>query len=229
MTTLVNKTVSCPACGASNKIALILSAYMYGASDLDLRPPMPLRATLSHEIHQCTTCAFCAPGLDYSVAAVDVVRTLAYRAIILDRSLPIITRQFSAFAFMCEQDGHWDGAGWAMLRAAWACDDVSGSEMQARQSRHAVLRYIGLIHANGQTFSEDRVTDALLELDLLRRCGELDGVRVRSSALCKENLPSALRAVAEFHSHLADQGDIACHTIDEATASSDRLITVPSC
>ncbi len=216
MTTLANLTIICGNCGTANNTAVVISTNSFGSLDLDLRPPPMERDTLAHEIQHCITCGYCSRDLEDQIAPADSLKSMTYRSILDNTGLPELARKFAAFGHLSEQASDPHNAAWASLRAAWTCDDTLGFEESARQMRCTVLRLIQQIHELQQTFADDHDTDSILELDLLRRSGQLDEVRIRSEQLSHTDLPEILRRICTFETVLAAQGDTACYQVDEA-------------
>lgn len=216
MTTIFPKTVSCGSCGTKNEIVVIGSTNAFGSMDLDMRPPPMQRDTLGQQIHECHGCGYCAPELEVRVGTDEALASDQYRGILRDTSIPRWARMFTAYAHLAESSGDLRSAAWAHRNAAWDCDDTAGAFDSAVQSRRAVLTLLSDLHTQGQSFTDDLTTDAILELDLLRRSGRLDEVVARAADLANQDLPDILKAIAGFQQRMAAAGDTACHRVSDA-------------
>lgn len=217
MTTMFQKTVTCAHCQAENNVSEIGSTNAFGSMDLDMRPPPMERDTLDMLIHRCQTCGYCAPDLEEHAGHKDLLDSPGYRAILDDGRYPDLARTYLAHALIAESAGDLVAAALAQRSAAWVCDD-QGADMadSARCCRIAVLRLLESLHQADQTFTDDRVSDSILELDLLRRAGQFDETRQRASALLQTALPDILRSISAFQLELAGSRDGACYRVVDA-------------
>lgn len=120
-------------------------------------------------------------------------------------------------AGQAESSGDLGAAAWAYRSAAWVCDDeVSNHLDSAINCRKAVLRLMEGLHLNGRSFTNDPLTDSILELDLLRRSGRFSEVLTRAHNLSKKELPEMLRSISAFQRQLATAGDSSCYIVTDA-------------
>ena len=121
-----------------------------------------------------------------------------------------------AYAFLAESSGDLGGAAWAYRSAAWVCDDEAGNHLDsAINCRKAVLRLMEGLHLNGRPFTDDPLTDSILELDLLRRSGRFSEVLTRAHDLSKKELPEMLQSISAYQQRLAAAGDSACYRVSD--------------
>jgi hypothetical protein len=223
MTTLESETVACAHCGTLNTVQVIASTNAFGSMDLDMRPPPGARHTLAQQIHQCSGCGFCSPDLAGAVG-VDTagVGSGAYLERLADAAFPPLARRFRAHALLAEAAGDPRRAAWALLRAAWACDDGGAAHAQgALACRLAALVALERVAAAAEVFTADAQTDAVLRLDLLRRCGRFHTVNEMAQRLQQEGLPDILACIAAYEMRLARAGDDRCHRVEDALPPDD--------
>ena len=217
MTTIFQQSVTCGHCGTENEVIELGSTNSFGSMDLDMRPPPMERDTLAQQIHRCQGCGYCAPDLEEWSRHDVLLESDDYRALLADEDYPDLARKFIAYAFLAESSGDLGAAAWAYRSAAWVCDDQADAYVESsRKCRYEVLRLLKALHLNGQSFTNDHVTDAILELDLLRRSGQHDEARSRAHTLSSTALPDVLHSISAFQQRLAAAGDSACYRVSDA-------------
>ena len=220
MTTIFQQTVTCGHCGTENEVIELGSTNSFGSMDLDMRPPPMERDTLAQQIHRCQGCGYCAPDLEEPVGADGLLGSDDYRALLADKSYPELARMFIAYGFLAESSSDLGGAAWAYRSAAWVSDDRADEYVDSSpKCRNEVLRLMKALHLNGQSFTNDHVTDAILELDLLRRSGQHDEARSRACTLSSTALPDTLHSISAFQQRLAAAGDSACYRVERVKQS----------
>lgn len=213
MTTIARQVVACGHCHARNTIEVPASTHRFGSMDLDLRPPAEERHLLAYDIHQCTQCGYCAPELRTEEKDLkDVLASARFRDILADEGLPEVARRFTAFACLAEHEGNLSQAVWAYVHAAWACDDSPGKDSLAIVSRRRALQVIDEMHGRNEWLIGEAGSDWLVMLDLLRRCGRYDEVRVLAKRV-RNTLAPNHRAICVFQERLALLGDSGCHDV----------------
>jgi hypothetical protein len=223
MTTFFTTTKRCGNCGAEDRYQELGSSNSFGSPDLDQRPPGMMRDTLSLGVQRCGACGYC----DEDVAKVRqgsgaVVAGAEYRRLLEDPALPELARMFRCKALLELEDGDCLAAAWALIHAAWACDDEDAMAQAAacrRAAVEAVLRAEGL----GKHLYEDLpdATTAML-VDLLRRAGDLDEARALLAARRGGITDDAIARILDFHAALIDKGDAGRHTLKEALGEQRR-------
>ena len=221
MTTIFQQTVTCGHCGTENEVIELGSTNSFGSMDLDMRPPPMERDTLAQQIHRCQGCGYCAPDLGERIGADGLLESDNYRALLADESYPDLARKFIAYTFLAESSGDLRAAAWAYRSAAWVCDDEVGNPIDsAIHCRSAVLRLMEGLHLNRRSFTDDPLTDSILELDLLRRSGQHSEVMACVHALSEKELPEILQSISVFQQRLAAAGDSACYRVSDVLDSA---------
>lgn len=218
MTTLQQEFETCAHCGWTGEFTTVTSTNAFGSPDLDLRPPPAERHILSHAVRECPDCGLCASRLsEIDGLETSILGTAGYAATMNDPSFPPLACRFRAQAQLAQAAGNHARAGSSQLRAAWACDDAGDDFASgAAQCRRELLATLDLLHEAGETLADDKLTDAVMELDLLRRSGDFDAVVARSGTLSGQDLPELLAQIVAFERERAEAQDRAGYTVRDA-------------
>lgn len=216
MTLLYEREGTCYVCGAVHPYTRIASTNESGASDLDGRPPEMLRSTMPYWIQRCPGCGYCAPDVSVGSHRVkEIVASRAYEQRIHDASYTELANSFRGWALIQETLGQDAEAGWAYVRAAWACDD-GGRGDAARLCRQAAVQAFRRSRSVGATFAEELGAEEALLADLLRRSGDFDAaIQVGEEGLRREP-DEALRQVLLYERALARRKDPRRYRVSDA-------------
>lgn len=219
MTTLYRVTKACAVCGAKHEYIEIGSTNAFGAPDLDSRPPAMARSTIFAWVQRCPVCGYCATDISKARGHAEVtVRSIRYRAQLADSAMPELANSFLCQAIVDEYAGNYAAAAWAIVHAAWVCDDAEKSESAQECRSKAAEMVLRAIEA-GQEFTRQRGAETVILADLLRRAGkfaEAGQVIARRRADIQDD--TILNMLA-FQERLIARGDVACHTLDEAAGA----------
>jgi hypothetical protein len=103
---------------------VVLSVSAFGASDLDTRPPERMRSALRHQAQECPSCGYCAEDLAVAAPGLStLVSSPEYLAQHQNSRFSGLANRFLCCALIDEAMEQYAQAGWAAIRAAWACDD----------------------------------------------------------------------------------------------------------
>jgi hypothetical protein len=218
MTTYVTETQTCGVCGAAVECTVLGSTNAFGSPDLDLRPPPMQRSTMPQWLQECPTCGYVNGDLSQTIdGARQTIESAPYIELMAQSKVPELARRFGRFALLQQADPA--SAGFALLRAAWACDDEQQSE-QARSFRNQAADLLLTL----QPFSDDeeQATIGTVLVDVLRRAERFSEAIELATALqtfaAVQQAPVIL-AVLQFQCGLCQNHDIACHTVDECEQS----------
>lgn len=137
MTTLYKEKARCAVCGTETEYTCIGSTNAFGSPDLDTRPPERHRSTIFAWVQRCPECGYC--GSDVSQApsqAASVVSSPEYTRQLSDSTYPELANKFLCKALIDERSGDYAAAAWALIHAAWACDDADQAVTPAVNSGH---------------------------------------------------------------------------------------------
>ena len=220
MTTLAETAVPCPVCRTVTVQIEIGSTNCFGSPDLDLRPAEMERSTMPYWVWGCASCGYVWNPLNEDETAPDAeaVRSVLaeprYQALRAGQDYPELARDFLCHGLLFEQRGSLGNAGWAALRAAWACDDED--ELRAAEGcRLMVLELWDRAAAAGEEIHE-REAEAALRADVARRAGLFDRARTEALAGLEVADDDVITAVLQFELELIGRKDSAAHTVAEA-------------
>jgi hypothetical protein len=217
MTTVFEEKVHCILCGKKTEYTFISSTNTFGGSpDLDTRPPKSKRLTIFAWVQRCPKCGYCAWDISNArPEAQAVIIGQEYKDQLNDPAYPELAISFLCKAILDRETKEFAAATWALIHAAWVCDDSDQTEeaMACRQ-KAADMLLIAEEH-NQQVARPDGVSTAIL-VDLLRRSGQFEQARKTIGARRRIITEEPVARIMDFETDLLDRNDIACHTIAEA-------------
>jgi hypothetical protein len=216
MTTIVHKEVPCFQCGAQSEFLVLASTNRMGWLDLDTRPPEMERSTMRTWVQRCPKCGYCASDVSAPrPEAAAVVSTREYKRQLADPEFPPLANSFLCKALIESACGEYSAEAWALIHAAWVCDD-SGHLDQAAVCRQRAAEALARAEEHGQRLTEQEGAGTAILVDLLRRSGRFDQAR-RVIAERRDTISDdIILRVLNFQMWLIDQDDESCHTIAEA-------------
>jgi hypothetical protein len=165
--------VRCAVCGSLQQAAELTSTSSFGPPDLDLRPNGPARWALPFNVQRCEGCGYAATSIGVAPpGAVETVGSVVYRGVLERSKLPSLARTYFCAALVEESAGRDEGAGWAFLSAAWACDDA-GATRHARSCRERAAEMLTRALDNGALEMPRGVAQTLVA-ELWRRAARAD-------------------------------------------------------
>jgi hypothetical protein len=220
----------CELCGQRSVQATVLCGWGSGALDLDLRPPAGTRDTMRAWVQACPHCGYCARTITRARPGVAVVVALAAYARAAARTdVPALARDFGCVARLEAALGRPVAAGWAAVRAAWACDDAGVAD-GAAEFRTRALEAFDAARARCKRIVPrdplERDVDAhrgraeVVCADLARRAGQLARARAECDRGEARGPGTRVGTLLRFERHLVDAGDRAAHDADAACAWS---------
>lgn len=215
----------CAVCTTQNTVTTIQSIYVGDWIGLDGRPATLPRNLVALTIQCCRACGYCAPDL----ASIDGmgkpdVTAAGYQALVAKDDAFPAARRFRCYAYLARQASNCKLFCWALLNAAWVCDDRGGrrGERSGRRFRQDVLAALDELNARGEALLPyDDSFDSLLRLDLWRRTCQF-------ATVIEADLPASQRhhrffcRVAAFQRELARKGDARGYSIEQALRARVR-------
>lgn len=177
MTTLYEEKARCAVCGTETEYTGIGSTNAFGSPDLDTRPPEMQRSTIFAWVQRCPECGYCA--FDVSKAPSQkaaLVHCPEYARQLSDSTCPEFANRFLCKALIAERSGDCTAAVWALIHAAWACDNAEKPE-PARTCRSKAADMIEKALGSGQKVAGQDGADTAIQVDLLRRAGRASPTR----------------------------------------------------
>jgi hypothetical protein len=216
MTTVYREKYRCSLCGKKTEYTCIMSTNTFGGSpDLDTRPPKSKRQTIFAWVQRCPKCRYCA--WDISTArpeAQAVIIGQEYKDQLNDPAYPELAASFLCKAILDRETKEFAAATWALIHAAWVCDDSDQREKAMACRRKAADMLLIAEEHNQQVARPDGVGTAIL-VDLLRRSGQPEQARKTIEARRSIITEDMVARIMDFETDLLNRNDIACHTIAE--------------
>jgi hypothetical protein len=218
MPTFFKQEKICAICGGQSQQTHVRGLRTYGSLDLDLRPPEDFRSMLNYSIECCPYCGYVADDIaaytPLSSAFLSGETYLTCCSSELSGEWPII---FFRKALIALETYDEVAAFYALLHAAWACDD-NNDELGARKCRRLALRLSNML-INDTLYYSDPL--AIIRIDLLRRVKQFDVLLEECQDMLFPN--PVLNGIIEFQMEKARQQDSLCYTIRDALAYSRRI------
>ncbi len=199
----------CAVCGAGSEQATLGSTNRFGAPDLDLRPPEMMRSTMSLWIQQCPDCGYVSDDIEKPTSAtVKWLKVIDHAVCSEIKFESALARRFYKHYLICMRDRRVEKAFYAVLHAAWACDDALDTE-NAVLCRGLALKELDKI------MGSPRMNENLfvVRADLLRRTGAFDVLIEEYQSKNFSN--DLLNAVIRFQLEMAREGDVDCYTLED--------------
>lgn len=225
MSTTKLLNLACGMCGHEKMFRVLSGTSAFGSPDLDLRPPELQRSTMHTWVMTCPVCGYAAGNLDTKPTfSRDFLETESYRTC---DGLPFkspLAGSFYRWHLCAAKTGNAHAAYFALLCAAWCCDD-DGSDDLAVTLRRRSADFLESFLPD-EPAGEQKEMHQLIHADLLRRTGQFE-------RLLETYRPSQFSAyemhplVIAFERRLAREKDTRVHTVDELEKAIEGTLAVP--
>ena len=216
MTTVYTEQVRCAICGEETECTGIGSTNALGSPDLDTRPPEMERSTIHAWVQRCPRCGYCASNLGQGESHIgDLLEKPEYVAQLREPDSPALANSFLCKAMIDDYNKEWANATWALIHAAWACDDASHSR-QAQKCRERAVGMLGKAEESGQSLTDQGDTDTAILVDLMRRSDHLAEAKEVIQSRGHPSRETVIRKIMYYQILLIERGDLQSHTIAEA-------------
>ena len=230
MTRIRKRTIKCAICRKESTHSVILSTNSFGSKDLDFRPPGMMRRTLPLWIQECPHCGYVNTdisekmpvtpkmlnelrNIDFKKNNLNIISAIRfYKLYFLKKKLfDLSNKSPDDYGLLVE-------AFYAVLHAAWICDDKREKKdaIIYRQKALELLDEFQLIYSQSNIlFPEEFSLDGLLiiKADLMRRAGLFEKLRLEFERMSPFSDPF-LNKVICFHINRAEAGDTRRYTFD---------------
>ena len=143
-----------------------------------------------------------------------------YKDQLNDPLYPELSNSFLCKAIVERHSKDFAAATWALIHAAWACDD-SDQPDQASVCRQKAADMVAMAEEHGQQVADQEGAVTAIRVDLLRRSGQIEQARQVIAARRGGITEDAIARILDFQTALLDKNDVSCHTIDEALREED--------
>ena len=211
MSTFFDMEFKCAVCGETHAFTVIGSTNTFGgAPDLDLRPPEMQRSTMGQWVHECPSCGYVSSSIDektsVSEAFLKSPEYLSCDGVDFESAL---AARFYKHYMISLRDKNPKAAFFAVLHAAWACDDANDEDSAAHCRRLALPLLSELIASE----PGDAETMSVLKADVMRRAGLFDEVqREFASVRLSQDL---LNQILAFELSRAEEHDTGCYRVSD--------------
>ena len=207
MTTMRKEKCKCAMCGAENEYNVIMSTNTFGSPDLDLRPPEMQRSTMSLWVQECNQCGYVSAEIaDKTKIAPEFLKSEEYVSCSgIKFKSKLAARFYKYYLLNNSGNKNKEKAFFAVLHAAWACDDADDYD-NANKCRTIALS----LHP---TLPQDE-NFRVMKMDLLRRSGQFEALSKEYSSV--EFSQDILNQIAKFQLRKAAEGDRSCYTVANA-------------
>lgn len=215
MTTLRSIQTTCGNCKCDSHQSIAMSTNIFGAPDLDFRPPPMKRATMDVWLQECPNCRLVCQAIDSPPpGAPEILADPKYLAIANDSFADPVVRKFGSWAYLAAALNLMADAAFAHLHIAWLADDQRNPAL-AKAARSIAVTKLAALRNEGQLYpSQPGAAEALLA-DLWRRIGEFDNAIYEASRCASVAKESNLTKLCSLQTTLAMRGDANVHKMDE--------------
>ncbi len=205
----VSKT--CALCGKEHTYPVLASTSVFGPCDLDLRPSELKRSTMPLWVMECHFCGYVAKDISKLPKAaekkdlLDFVASFAYLAAGERDFASDLAARFYKHHMIAEAFGNAHTAFYALMYAAWACDDAGDKDNAVFCRERALFHLDPLLKEE-----EGNENLRLIQADLLRRSKNFDAVirEFENKSFKTETVNKAIR----FQVEKAKEKEDACYT-----------------
>jgi len=212
MTTMFPVDEKCAVCGAVQEFMAIGSTNAFGSPDLDLRPPQMQRGTMPQWIQECPVCGYVSGSISDKKGKVTKkwLASEEYRNCDGIEFRSFLAERFYKFYKISLLNKKTKSAFFAILHAAWACDDARDRKNAVRCRNLAVPLADRLLAEKGENTDNLK----LMKTDILRRSGHFETL-LAEYAGCKFN-NDIMDKILAFQLKKAAQKDVKCYTVKQA-------------
>ncbi len=212
----------CVLCEREHTYPMIVSTSTFGACDLDLRPSELKRSTMPLWVMECPFCGYVAADiskLPTKTAEKRKVQNFVSSIAFLGAGDKNFENELAARFYkqhtIAIAFGDENTAFYALLYAAWACDDAKdkGNALFCRKKALEFLEPLILKDAGNENLP-------LIKADLLRRSGSFDAVIEQFSSKKLQN--EAANKIVHFQVEKSKLKDDACYTVLDAQQSDPQ-------
>lgn len=210
MSTTTTRNYTCSVCGETHRYRILTSTNALGCPDLDTRPPQMKRNTMPLWVHACPSCGYSAEDVnDPTHITREYLRSEEYQTCSGMHFGERLASRFYRQHLILLHDRQFIRAFFAVLHAAWVCDD-SGEKENAVQCRRIAADLMETAILPGES------TDSyyVLYADVLRRSGQFEKLTDQLADVWLES--EYLRKLLAFEYALAKRKIDGCYTVNDA-------------
>ena len=215
MTTYANDECKCAVCGTTKEYYGWCSATTFSGPDLDLRPAEMMRGTMREWVQSCPECGYVSSDVSNPTSVTrEWLKSEKYRRCDGISFNSGLARKFYKYYLINLEDQKRKSAFFAVLHAAWACDDAEDEENAKRCREIAIPLATSLIEEEIED-EEERDNIKLIKADLMRRADQFDELITTYSSVHFDD--ELLTQIIEFQIEKAKERDTACYRVEDVT------------
>jgi hypothetical protein len=215
MTTMRQENFTCFVCGQEAEFWRLGSTNTLALPDLDTRPAEMMRSTLSTQVQRCPQCGYCAALVsDQNDQAASLVASTKYQDQLKNDQYPELANAFLCQALIEQDRNNLVATTWALIHAAWACDDTHG-DLQAADCRKQAAELLVKAELKSTPIAECNGIGSAILVDLLRRSGQFDRAKSEIEARWNAISDFTVRDILILQMELIEEKDTRCHTVKE--------------
>jgi len=215
MTMMFHQKKICFVCRKESSHPIIASTNAFGSPDLDTRPPEGKRSTMHCWVEVCPHCGYAASDISEETSVPRAfLNSRVYRECDGNLFLSALAQDFFRQYLLARKEGNLQTSFFALLHAAWACDDNNETYGAIRCRKLAITQL-----EQWMATPERNVDDAallLMKADLLRRSRDFSAVIDQFEGKAMEH--PFHQQVIDFQVDRAKQEDAGCYRIDQITS-----------
>jgi len=199
----------CSVCGLESEQRVLASTNAFGSPDLDLRPPEMQRSTMPMWIQECPHCGYISESIDDETSInKEFLKSEEYSFCSKNNFMSKLAEKFYKYYMINLLDDNKEDAFYAILHAAWACDDANDYEKAVYCRKLAIVEIEKIIKNN------DNETLKVQKADLLRRAGLFEKLIGEYSVL--NFADETLQKIIMFQIRKAKDQNSDCYTVADA-------------
>ena len=162
-------------------------------------------------VQECPGCGYVASSIEKkTTVGLEFLKSQEYLSCDGICFKSTLADRFYKQHMICLRENNKTAAFFALLHAAWACDD-NGDKDNAIKCRTLSLPLVSELI---DTDEENRDTLMLVKTDIMRRAGRFDELRSEYASVCFND--DLLNSILAFQLSLAEKGDDGCYRVADA-------------
>ena len=194
---------------------MLMSTNAFGSPDLDLRPPGMQRDTMNLWVQECPACGYVSADIsDAGNITKEFLKSKEYRKCDGIGFTSDLAARFYKYHKVNLAEDDIRGAAFALLHAAWACDDERDTD-NAKLCRGLTLPLLTRVIEEKPA---DKNELQLMKVDILRRAGHFRELLTEYKDM--QFGEDVMDHVLAFQLKLAEKGDTGCYRVVDAMETS---------
>ncbi|MCA2774951.1 MAG: hypothetical protein IM602_10275 [Cytophagales bacterium] len=193
-----------------------------GPEELDSRPSEDYSHVVSIVI--CPNCGYCNDTIEKAPKNLEsILKSEEYKTQFNNNQFTSIANAFLCKALIKEQCFEFEEAAWAVIHAAWCCDDSElYNQSKYCRNRAVDLIFVATLISNLKLTTKSELN--IIMIDLLRRAEQFEKAKKLCNAVLNVKAMDVNLNVLLFQDNLINQKDTKKYNIDDAKDYYNRLV-----